>query len=149
MIKNPNCANCSFVICKKNCPHPQNSSIKLLLRKIHDVIFTSTLANKTIEIFIYFICSCFCVQTFKKLIKHTLHSQTLKVEENKGVQDISSSGHKFESPKKSNFCPVELLSSNFCKLFFQFILKQGQYKTGRPFILKLVLNDGEWANKIA
>ena len=57
MIKNPNCANCSFVICEKNCPHPQNSSIKLLLRKIHDVIFTSTLANKTIEIFIYFICS--------------------------------------------------------------------------------------------
>ena len=28
-------------------------------------------------------------------------------------QDISSSGQKFELPKKSNFCPVELLSSNF------------------------------------
>ena len=83
MIKNPNCANCSFVICKKNCPHPQNSSIKLLLRKIHDVIFTSTLANKTIEIFIYFICSCFCVQTFNKLIKHTIILQTFLLKHKK------------------------------------------------------------------
>ena len=28
-------------------------------------------------------------------------------------QDISSSGQKFELPKKSNFCPLELLSSIF------------------------------------
>ena len=34
-----------------------------------------------------------------------------------GDQDISSSGQKFELPKKSNFCPVELLSS----IFFQFM----------------------------
>ena len=41
------------------------------------------------------------------LSRMLLHGQTWR------DQDISSSGQKFELPKKSNFCPVELLSSIF------------------------------------
>ena len=62
-----------------------------------------------------------------------------------GDQEKSLSGKKFELPKKSNFFPLELFSSNF----FWFIWKQGCYSNGRPLILKLVPNDEEWNDKEA
>ena len=49
------------------------------------------------------------------------------VEENQvpqGYQDISSNGQKFESPKKSNFCTVELLSSNSFQFIWKFVLNE-------------------------
>ena len=52
-------------------------------------------------------------------------------------QEKSSSGKKFELPKKSNFFPLEL----FPQIFFWFIWKQRC--NGRPLILKLVPNDEE------
>ena len=49
-------------------------------------------------------------------------------------QEKSSSGKKFESPKKSNFFPPNVL---------WFTWKQRCYNNGRPLILKLVPNDEE------
>ena len=60
-------------------------------------------------------------------------------------QEKSSRGKKFESPKKSNFFPLELFSSNF----FGFIWNQMCYRDGRRLILKLIPNNEEWNNKIA
>ena len=54
--------------------------------------------------------------------------------ENGGVEEKSSSGKKFESPKKSNFFP---------QFFFWFIWKQRCYNNGRPLILKPVPNEEE------
>ena len=54
----------------------------------------------------------------------------------RGVWEKSSSGKKFELPKKSNFFPLH---------FFEF---EGCYIDDRPLILKLIPNDEEWNYKI-
>ena len=59
------------------------------------------------------------------------------------VEEKSSSGKKFELPKKSNFFPLELFPPNI----FWFIWKQRCYSNGRPLILKLVSNYEEWNDK--
>ena len=62
-------------------------------------------------------------------------------------QEKSSSGKKFESPKKSNFFPVELFSSkNFLVHMEPDVL---QSRDGRPLILKLIPNNEDWNNEIA
>ena len=54
-------------------------------------------------------------------------------------QEKSSSGKKFESPKKSNFFPLELFSSNFFLVHIELEVLQRW----------LVPNHKEWNNKVA
>ena len=64
----------------------------------------------------------------------------------KTMEEKSSSGKKFESPKNSNLFPLELFSSNF---FFGSYGARCATEMADQSYLKLIPNHEEWYDKIA